>query len=136
MASGHREPSFFKDVAGKEWQLMNLSTISGQGFNRRALEAEGMEDAYTLYFDDQRLYGKAAPNRYFAAYTVEEGQGITIKPQAATLMLSFTEPPGLREGEYFALLEKVYRWNCSPGGLELYTIDPEGQEGTLIFSAR
>jgi hypothetical protein len=54
---------------------------------------------------------------------------------AATLMASFQDPPGLRELEYFAYLEKVICWNLFQGKLELDTLDPDDKESILFFSA-
>ncbi|MHB9293679.1 hypothetical protein Holit_02808 [Hollandina sp. SP2] len=136
MASGHRDPSFFRDIAGKEWKLMALKTVSGnQEFNRQNLATEGWGSAYTLYFDISRLSGTAAPNRYFAPYTLGEGQAISIQVIASTLMMSFNETPELSESTYFAYLEKVNCWDLFQGKLRLYTCYPDGQQDVLFFSA-
>ncbi|MDR2796866.1 MAG: META domain-containing protein [Treponema sp.] len=136
MASGHREPSFFRDIAGKEWKLIALKTGSGnRGFNRQNRETEDLGNAYTLYFDIQQLSGTGAPNRYFAPYTLGEGQAISIQTIASTLMMSLNEPLDLRESEYFAHLEKVSHWDFFQGKLSLYTLYPEGQQEVLLFSS-
>jgi heat shock protein HslJ len=136
MASGHREPSFFRDIAGKEWKLRALNRVSGnQEFNRQNLAAEGWGSAYTLYFDSSQLRGTAAPNRYFAPYTLGAGQAISIQAVASTLMMSLNEAPELRESVYFACLEKVNHWDLFQGELRLCTRYPDGPQDVLFFSA-
>jgi heat shock protein HslJ len=132
-----KSPADFNDVAGKEWELIEVRTALGPTeFNRAALESAEMGDAYTLRFDGERLAGKGAPNRYTAPYQLGEGDAISIQPIAGTLMASFREPPGLGEREYFNYLEKVSRWDLAQDELRLYTLNPVGEEAVLMFKLR
>jgi heat shock protein HslJ len=136
-AAVKKSPADFNDVAGKEWELVEVRTASGPTeFNRVALEAAEMGDAYTLRFDGERLAGKGAPNRYSAPYQVGEGDAILIQPIAGTMMASFREPPGLGEREYYQYLEKVTHWDLAQGLLCLYTLDSAGEEAVLAFKLR
>jgi heat shock protein HslJ len=136
-AAVKKSPADFNDVAGKEWELIEVRTALGPTeFNRAALEAAEMGDAYTLRFDGERLAGKGAPNRYTAPYQLGEGDAISIQPIAGTLMASFQEPPGLGEREYYNYLEKVSRWGLAQEVLHLYTQNSAGEEAVLAFKSR
>lgn len=138
VASVKQEQISFDTIQEKEWGLLEVKTASGKhnGFSRQKLVADGMEDFYTLRFDPEGLVsGKAAPNRYRSPYKQEENQRISFSTIAGTLMISFKEPEGLNEHEYYTYLERVTRWNLVQGKLELYTTDGDGLETILIFSA-
>jgi heat shock protein HslJ len=132
-----KSPADFNDVAGKEWELIEVRTALGPTeFNRAALEVAEMGDAYTLRFDGERLAGKGAPNRYTAPYQLGEGDALSIQPIAGTLMASFREPPGLGEREYYNYLEKVSRWDLEQDLLCLYTQNSADEEVVLAFKSR
>jgi heat shock protein HslJ len=126
----------FSAVLGRDWQLIALRTVGGSEFDRGELEALEMGDAYTLRFDEDRVSGKGAPNRYFAPYELREGAGISIQAMGSTLMASFQEPPGLKEGDYFAYLQGTDRWELVGEELRLHTRDPQGREMILVYGPR
>jgi heat shock protein HslJ len=126
----------FDDLLGQTWKLVEVRI--GQksiGYDRQQLESLGMNDCFTLTFDEERINGKAAPNRYFASYEQGENRILTVQAPASTLMASFVEPEKLKEREYLQFLEKVSRWDFNQDRLELYSRDPGGREAVLIYSA-
>lgn len=124
----------FNTVIGKDWRLVEVQTPSGPtDFSREALEAQDMGDYYTLRFDEERLSGTGAPNRYLAPYQLGEGTSISINAIAGTLMANFKEPPGLNEGDYYHSLERVTRWELTDGTLNLYTVNSTGESLILIY---
>jgi heat shock protein HslJ len=124
----------FDDIRGRDWKLTALRTAAGESaFSREALEAAGFGNAYLLRFDEERVSGVAAPNRYTAPYALGEGQALDIQFIASTLMAG-SEPPGLKEAEYFAYLDKVRRWDLADGRLELHTETPGGQGAVMVFA--
>ncbi|AEF83570.1 putative lipoprotein [Treponema primitia ZAS-2] len=126
----------FDEVQGKVWVLDTVKTESGDiAINRRILEANGTGDDFSLFIDNERISGKGAPNRYFAPYTLGKDQEISISPIAGTLMMSFVEPEGLQERDYYSYLEKVSQWDLSAQDtLELFTETPEGDPVVLVFT--
>ena len=126
----------FRDMEGKEW---SLSEVREGGktvlMDRKALEADNMGGVYTISFQEGRLSGMGAPNRYFAPYTSGGNRTLTIGNVASTLMLAFREPEGLKENEYFNYLSNVTRWDLSQGKLELHSTDSNRAEAVLIFTS-
>jgi hypothetical protein len=133
-------PPSFDLVPGKDWKLVGLRVENlDTGFTRDALGAPGalgvdFSNFYTLKFQDGMITGRAAPNNYRGPFELLEDQGITFNKIAATLMAPLVEPEGLKEGEYFKYLERVYRWDLRDGRLELYTKNEDGKESVLVFS--
>jgi heat shock protein HslJ len=128
----------FDGVTGKDWKLTGVRSSSGSAasrFSRRELAEAGMENAYTLRFDKERLSGMGAPNRYSAPYTQGAGQTLSIRAIAATLMASTREPENLKEPEYFDYLENVEKWDLVQGELRLISRNRGGGETALIFEA-
>jgi heat shock protein HslJ len=127
----------FTEVQGKEWKLAEIRTGSGEIiFDRGGLISEGFGDnLFTLKFEDDRIGGMAAPNRYFAPYELGQGQDLAIKNIAGTLMAPIREPEKLKEHEYFAYLQNTYRWNIGKGNLELFTKGGDGREAVLVYTA-
>ena len=124
----------FADVINRDW---NLAEVRLQNetvvFEREKLAEEGFNEIFTLRFDDERVNGVGAPNRYFAPYTVTDKQGITINTIAGTLMASIREPEKLKEHSYFGYLQNVTRWNLVKGNLELYSRGDDGTEAVLVY---
>ena len=125
----------FAAVLDKDWKLAEVQ-IGGKdiGFERGKLAEEGFGDMFTLRFDNERINGIGAPNRYFAPYTLGDKNSIAIKTIAGTMMAAFREPEALKEHEYYALLQNAYKWNLVKGNLTLYSKDSNGSEVILIFS--
>ena len=124
----------FDDVIGKEWKLVDV-LIDGRtiGFSRDILATEGFRDAFTLEFDAERLSGAAAPNRYFAPYTLGQGNAVSIGAVAQTQMAALFEPEQLREHDYLFFVQSTYRWNLADGRLELSSRGRNDEAVTLIF---
>jgi heat shock protein HslJ len=132
--NGPAKRAGFDEIRGKEWELTEV--IAGSGavtIDRQKLEAEGMADVYTLLIGDERISGRAFPNRYLAPYKLEEGRKITFGAVAGTLMASIGDSGGLREEAYFRFLDNVYQWDAAKGRLELLTRDPGGADAKLIY---
>jgi heat shock protein HslJ len=126
-------PANFSAVQGREWYLSELRGPSGIiMIDRELLDADGMGDVYSLRFDEGRISGKGAPNRYMAPYT-EERDGLTLGPVAGTQMAALKEPEALKEREYFAYLNRVTRWSLKGDRLELTTVDEQGRAAALVF---
>lgn len=126
----------FSDVSEREWFLIEIKTEDENiTFDRNRLGDEGFGDIFTLNFDSERISGRGAPNRYTAPYELgsEEERGLSIKNIAGTLMAPIADPERLKEREYFAYLEKAYRWNLKNGRLELSTLRPDGRETIMVF---
>jgi heat shock protein HslJ len=133
-ASVKNSGAVFTDVQGKDWVLVETQSASGTiRLDREQLAGDGFEGIYTIKFDEDRVAGMGAPNRYFGPYSQGEGKALTIGNVAGTLMAPLREPDGLKEHEYFALLGKVSRWDLREGRLELFTVDAGGNSVTLIF---
>jgi heat shock protein HslJ len=125
----------FDEVRGKEWMLTEIRTGSSvMRLNRQKPEAEGMGDIYSLRFDEDRVSGKGAPNRYFGSYELGDDGRLTLSRVASTLMMDITGPEGLNESEYYDYLSRINRWNINQGRLELFSKTPEGAEAVLVFS--
>jgi heat shock protein HslJ len=130
----------FGSITGKAWKLIGVRSSAGNAaasrFSRRELEEAGMENAYTLYFDEERLNGVGAPNRYSAPYTRGAGQMLSVRAIAATLMAAITEPENLKEREYFGYLENAEKWDLVQGQLQLISRNERGEEIILVYSTR
>ena len=127
----------FNDVMGKEWMLTEIrSARSTIQINRNTLAANNMRDFFTISFQENRVAGIGAPNRYFGPFTASSGGGLKFGDLASTLMAAFIEPEELKEHEYFAYLGNVTRWNLQEGKLELYSSHSNGVETIMVFTQR
>ena len=125
-----RASDTFDTVTGRNWFLVEvrkdpLPII----LDRSKLAADGFGEAFTLRFDEERISGAGAPNRYIAPYTLSGSQAITFGMIAATLMAAIFEPDEFKEHEYFTLLQNVSRWNITGENLELFS-----GETVLVFT--
>ena len=121
----------FSEVQGKDWSLAEVKS----GNNTVSIDrTNGAKEAFTLRFSTDRLNGTAAPNTYFAPYTVGENHALSIGMVAGTLMAPLFEREDLKEHEYYGYLGKVNRWDLRNGKLELYTSAENGSQVTLIFN--
>jgi len=125
----------FSDAEGREWFLSEIRrgahTIR---MDRRELSAYGFDGIYSIHFEDGRISGMGAPNRFFGPYTVGGGGELAIGLLGHTMMMALAEPADLREHEYFAYLSRVTRWNLREGRLELYTSSDDGSETVFVFA--
>ena len=125
----------FSGIQEKDWNLISFF-VDGRnsGFSRNTFILEGFEGFFTLHFDEERISGIGAPNRYFAPYTIEKSSSIKISVIASTLMAAFREPEKLKEHEYFNYLQHANKWSIEEENLVLYSVLENGTEVKLIFS--
>jgi hypothetical protein len=123
------------EIGGKNWKLVELKA-NGKSYqiDRKKLDAEGLGDLFTFNISNDRISGRAAPNRYTAGYKTGDNNALTIQAPASTLMAAIYDPERIKEKEYFDYLIKVSRWKLNQGRLELYTTDKTGKEAVLIYS--
>ena len=132
-ASGGSGPSGsgIGEIIGREWILDEfIHGSEAVSINRTRSGALG--EIFTLRFDEERVSGMAAPNRYFGPYTAGAGNTLSIGPMAGTLMASFFEPEELKEHEFYAYLEKVEMWELRGKRLVLHTNGEDGKEAMLL----
>jgi heat shock protein HslJ len=128
-------PPSFDLIREREWKLVEIRVENRRtDFNRKVLDKE-FPTFYTLIFEEEMFFGRAAPNNYRGPYVVSGAQGLSFSMLAATLMAPLGEPAAdLGEYEFFKFLEYVYRWDLRNGKLELYTKDKDGKDSVLTFS--
>ena len=127
-------PAASGDLEGSEWKLSEIrSGGTSIVLNRQRLEAQGFSGVFTIHFEDGRISGMGAPNRFFGPYTKGENQALSIGMLGSTMMAAFMEPEELTEHEYFSLLSDVSRWTVRDGKLELFTKNSGGAEVVLVF---
>jgi heat shock protein HslJ len=125
----------FSDVTGKDWNLIEVQVKPHNiDFDRGKLVEEGFGDIFTLRFDTERVNGVGAPNHYFAPYTLENNQAITISAVSGTTIVPLHEPEKLKEHDFFFYLQNTARWNLKDGNLELHTKGEDDAEVILIFA--
>ena len=96
-------------------------------------QAIGMGGVFTISFQDDRVSGMGAPNRFIGPFTSNSGNVLSIGELASTLMAAIFEPEALKEHEYFAYLSQVSRWDLRQSTLELYSTNPDGIVVVLVF---
>jgi hypothetical protein len=136
------QPSF-SGVQGKPWKLVEVKSDPAAPteaprdpilFDRLKLKAEGMDDLFVLTFDSSaQVNGKAAPETYTASYQQGAGQALSFQELRSVRVERDVAPERLREADYFALLERISRWDHKEGKLELYSTDPDGRGVVLTF---
>jgi len=131
--AAHENGAVFSNVEGTEWMLLELRRAAETVRIDRAVDLFGLGEIYTALFEEGRISGMGAPNRFFGPYTVGSGRDLSIGLLASTLMMPLVEPEELREHEYFAYLYRVTRWELRGGRLELYTSSNDGREAVLVF---
>jgi hypothetical protein len=130
----------FKEIQGKDWKLVEVRIDASNSrdpikFDRMKLKSEGMDDIFILNFNTAaEVSGRAAPETYAAIYERGDGQSLFFKQVNINHTDRVIAPERLRETAYFALLEKINRWEYSQDKLELYSTTPDGQETILIFT--
>ena len=123
----------FDVLRGTAWLLAEVREGSSIiVIDRDRLAETGFNEAFTLRIGSELVTGLGAPNRYFAPFSAE-GQSVAIGPVAGTLMAPLVEPEGLREHEYFTLLQNVNRWGLAGGILALHSMR-NGSDVILIFT--
>jgi len=124
------------DAQWKEWTLLEIrSKGKTVAIDRKKLEASNMGGAFTINFEESRVSGMGAPNRYFGPYTFENNK-LNIGELASTLMAAFYEPEELKEKEFFDYLSKANSLKIKSGKLELYSVNNAGTETVLVFESK
>jgi heat shock protein HslJ len=125
---------YVSSITGKTWKLSELR-LSGRTvtIDRNKLAADGMGDLFTFTVDNERISGRAAPNRYTTVYQAGANNALTIQPPITTMMASIYDPERLREREYFQYLTAVKSWKLNQNKLELYTVDASNKEVVLVY---
>ena len=127
----------FDDVQGKEWILLEIKsqgkTVS---IDRNKLDAGFPNGAFTINFEEDKVNGVGAPNRYFGPCTVNSDKTLSIGNLASTMMLALFEPDELKEHEFFDYLSNAKRWDLKSGKLELYSVNRSGVETVLVFGQK
>ena len=124
----------FSEAEGKEWVLSEIMRFREiVKIDRNALEAIGMGGAFTVSFQDGRVSGMGAPNRYFGPFSAGPDMTLNIGNLASTLMAAISEPEALKEHEYFAYLSRTVRWDLHEGRLELYSANNDETVAVLVY---
>lgn len=114
------------ELAGAEWVLTDL--------DRDDALPDDIE--VTLIFDNNRISGKSACNRYSGG--VAEGQtpgALTVNTPIASTRMACPPPAGAIESRYLDALQNVTRYSFRAGQLVL-TWRKDDQVGTMIFTPR
>jgi len=139
-AGGARQnTAAFADIQRQEWHLSEIrSNTESVRLNRPALDAAGFSGVFTITFEDGRVSGAGAPNRFFGPYTGGKASGsggdLSIGLLGHTLMAAIFEPEELQENEYFHYLSSVTSWELREGMLELATSSNDGSKTVLVFT--
>ena len=105
-------------LGGGVWKAVEIAGVT-------TAPADGAEATAT--FEGGVVSGSGGVNRYTAAYTTEEPDGITIEQAAATLMAG-PEDAMAQEQAYFAALTQAATFSVDEGSLTL--MDDQG--ATLV----
>jgi len=103
------------------WKLAEIGPLG-------ALRPIPPEFTITLQFEEGRIQGKSACNRYFAAYHLD-GPRLRFQAVGATRMMC-REPAMTLERDYFAALAHVEAYQLQADRLTLYSA--QGQD-ILLF---
>jgi hypothetical protein len=133
----------FDSIQGKQWKLVELRRDPANSqapapdpvrFDRAKLKSEGMDDLFVLTFNaSAQANGKAAPETYTASWEQGANQTLSLTQIHRNQVERDVVPERLREADYFALLERISRWDYQAGRLELYATGPDGREVALVF---
>ena len=127
--------NYVTSISGKAWKLTELRFSDRTvALNRGELNAD-QADIFTITVDNERVSGKAAPNRYFGPYQAGANNALTIQPVANTMMAAiFTDPQKITEQQYLQYLTKVKSWKVNQNKLELTSTDAANKPVTMVFS--
>ena len=133
--TGSTGANYLTSISGKSWKLVELRFVDRTvTLNRSELSAD-QADIFTLNIDNEKVSGKAAPNRYMTSYQAGANNTLTIRPIASTMMaLIVTDPQKISEPQYLQYLGKVKSWNINQNRLELTSADAANQTVIMVFS--
>jgi heat shock protein HslJ len=138
----------FSRIERIDWNLAEVrktSTAVIKDKTDRTAEAKNMSEnividrtkvqreIYSIRFQEGRVHGRGADNIYFAPYTADENNTLSIKKIAGTRMVPLFEMENFSEYDYFQYLEKAYRWEFHDWKLKLFTYDKDNEEAVLEF---
>ncbi|MDR0447777.1 MAG: META domain-containing protein [Treponema sp.] len=133
--AGSTGSNFLKTILKKTWKLTELKFSDRTVVLIRKELPKDMKDIFTLSITNERISGRAAPNRYFTVYQAGDNNALTITPIASTMMASiFLTPQRVREEEYFQYLGAAKSWKINRGKLELYCTDSDNKDLIMVFS--
>jgi hypothetical protein len=130
--------SSFSGVMGKEWKLIEVQ-VDGTPFNRivlydrNDLKKNNVGGVYTLNFNTEKVNGTGAPNKYFAPYTLGDGNSLKIELIVSTLMAPIVQPEKLQEQTFYNYMQNVESWSVEDGKLVLKSKAENGNVVKLIF---
>ena len=134
-ATGSTGGNYMTSISGKNWKLTELHFINRTVLLNRSELSGDQADFFTMTIDNERISGRAAPNRYFTSYQANADNTLTIQPIASTMMaLIVTDPQRIQEHEYFQYLGKVKSWKINQNKLELTTTDAANRTLIMVFS--
>jgi len=120
----------FSEIQGRYWNLAEVKNSTGIiSIDRANIPI----DIYTIKFESKRLTGVGAVNFYFASFTIDENDSLSIKRIACTRVGTLYEMKDFTEYEYFRHLESADSWKLQNGKLELHTYDENGDKAILVF---
>jgi len=94
------------------WRLAEIGPLG-------ALRPIPLEFTITLQFEEVRIHGKSACNRYFATYHLDR-PSLRFQSVGATRMMCHEAAMAL-ERDYFAALARVETYQLSADGLTFYS---------------
>ncbi|MDR3356012.1 MAG: META domain-containing protein [Spirochaetaceae bacterium] len=125
---------FYEDLLDITWQLSEIRIGFGRTeFDRRAMAENNMGDVYTLKLTQEGISGKAAPNRYFSTYELQQNHDFRLRPIVGTLMAANINIGGIMESEYYWYLQHTTHWEIVNNGLELYAYPSQNEEIVLRY---
>jgi len=119
------------------WQLVKVRFDYGAlDIDRKTLDDDDMGDYFILQFVSEGVNGRAAPNRYFAPYSLKDGHNIALRPMVSTKEASnFTAGGVFSEKEFYQYLQNINAWNFVLNTLYLFSTNPNTQdEVVLVFT--
>lgn len=126
--------SDLESVKNKVWLLSEVRLGYGSTMlNRELLVSNQMGNYYSLQFINEGINGTAAPNRYFAPYSLIDGSNVMIHPIASTLIASSPAIGVIDEQRFFSLLQEMKRWGENDSILHIYSNNGENQRDTIMI---
>jgi len=120
----------FLKFQGKNWYLLEVII----GTTAIDINRDNKPDLiYTIMFNSERFTGIGAYSRYFGPYTVNKNHSFSFKKITSTRLGPKYETNNFTEHEYFAYMERVYRWEMRDGKLELYSSKEDGTKVILVY---
>lgn len=127
----------FSIIQNTVWHLNEVKLTYGLiHLDRAALKTAVYGDFFSIQFMKEGTSGTAAPNNYFAPYSLLDGNNIGLRQIVTTqkaLMGDVSVINGLTEADYYRYLQKIYRWSKEKGGLFLYSKTEAGDEVALCY---